>query len=1716
MAVAVTVAAAAEMVRPGELDLSFNPGTGADGPVHTVAVQSDGRIVIGGAFDSFDGVPRNGLARLEANGRLDLSFDPQPGPIPQRPEFRIAIDTLAIQTDGKILAGGAFTQFDGSPANRMVRLNPDGTRDFGFNTPSEIRAVHAFALDSQERLLTAVLFPIDNRYWSPLVRLHTNGQLDLSFKPPQFGFPYSRTILTHPLEEQVLLGGSFPEAPDGQRLVQLAPDGSSIWSATREAIEGSPVSLTWQGTRGILVGFGGEISSGGSIVRLTLNGQRDTSFRTWATGSINALVTDSTDRVLVATGAGMAGDQKRNGIVRLLPDGALDTRFHPGLGVDTGIVNGMVVQQDEKLLLVGEFKSYDGHPRSGVARIHLGDLEDPVPQIFQQPQGAHPDVGSDLLLYVAATGHPPLRFQWRHAGQNIPGATNDTLNLTRLTAPDAGDYSVLVSNPFGLAISANATISIPSQPIWPGAIDYSFKGPEFPYGAALFPSLPGDGKFYIAGHFATLPRTNLARFNFDGSLDESFASPFTGFYLPQRLIVQPDGRIIVAGFRMNGDFGPDVVRLNPNGSLDSSFNATISLPYNNAVALKDDGKFLIVRVTTDREEELVRLNRDGSLDEDFAARDPRLGAARFYNFRAVVQLDDGRIALSATHFNPSAGDQSRILILERDGTRIVDEGFHFSSEVLGGYATPTALVKQSDGRLLIGGSFTSVDGAEAWRIVRMNTDGTLDPTFPLNPEPNVSAGQILVQPNGKLIVVGAAIVRLNSDGSIDPGFHVPIKYIQSVINAPEGKLIATHGYALVRLHGGEPPPGTPIVTTQPIAQSVRLGGHTSFSVHVVSATAFSAQWELDREPIPGATNLVLQLEDVKLQQGGHYRVVLQNSEGTTSSDEVELKFVELGNRRITVDPEFSPGAGPDGPIQAIAIQADGRIILGGYFRSYQNIPCRHMARIYRDGALDESFDAGMTFTNPVRFVSILADGRIAAAELLKDVYGDATRVRVSRLSISGTIEHGVTFDLQWRRALGLDRDGALFATEGSELLKFGSPVALDPSGEILIAPYNLDYQGVAVDAMGRIFITGDFQSIGGEIRNRLARLNVSGTLDRSFIPTGPRRLSSSMVSGLDGDIWAASSSEVSRTNCDGHLEFYQDFWLEPSPGSIIGGISALAAAPGGDLIIGGSFGAVDQIRRANIARLRVARLEGQAPAIRTHPADQFLVEGHTATFSVITESQDCVTHQWFHDGLPLAREISRVLTIRNLRKEHQGLYLVKVRNSRGEVVSRAARLVISSADTSAGSVDLDYPSVQPDAPVTVLVAQSDGSVIVGGAFRTIQGEPRAGLARLDSKGFLDPAFLPPDIVRTRGVSPVSSVVPLSDGRLMVAGPFNIRTNSQRAGVMRLLSTGALDETFASGSGPVSRDPGWIHTIVEDGEGGFLVGGSFESFSGGPATGLIRLRENGDLEPGFSLVLAHWYSDGSKATATVASIVRQGVNAFIVGGYFTHANGMARPGLLRIENGRLDPRFVPGFSMGSVNKVALEPDGAILVQGYFTLPGWGPRYAIVRLRANGAIESVIGPDAPTFNLLGIQPDGMILGADKSSVIRYTSDGIVDDTFEAQVASAWVSVQTVLPVSGRLLVGGGFDFINGTPRANLAWLAADSPRILRLFSSRLDERGFTTSIQSDSGGTYVLEFKASLTESAWTPVASTAGDGGVKKLNDPLAAARNGFYRVRVDE
>ncbi|MBL0912280.1 MAG: T9SS type A sorting domain-containing protein [Bacteroidia bacterium] len=187
----------------GQLDNTFANMTGTNAQVKVIALQADGKILIGGDFTSYNGVPVGRIARLNADGTLDNTFSGSAS---------ATVNAITLQTDGKILVGGDFYTFNGTVVNRITRLNSDGTLDNTFSSGSGANmVVHAIALQPNGKILIGGQFNTYNGdQIGHLTRLNTDGSRDLTFNPGNPGCDNTLTnIIVEPGAQTAIIAGHF-------------------------------------------------------------------------------------------------------------------------------------------------------------------------------------------------------------------------------------------------------------------------------------------------------------------------------------------------------------------------------------------------------------------------------------------------------------------------------------------------------------------------------------------------------------------------------------------------------------------------------------------------------------------------------------------------------------------------------------------------------------------------------------------------------------------------------------------------------------------------------------------------------------------------------------------------------------------------------------------------------------------------------------------------------------------------------------------------------------------------------------------------------------------------------------------------------------------------------------------------------------------------------------------------------------------------------------------------------------------------------------------------------------------------------------------------------------------------------------------------------------------------------------------------------------------
>lgn len=393
-----------------ESTATFDPGTGADLSVNCVAVQADGKILVGGPFTTFDGQPRNGLARLHANGAVEdtVTFNPGTGPGGSSDPMK----GIAVQPDGKIIIVGNFTSVNGQPRGGIARLNPDGTPEstatFNPGTGASGGGVASVVVQADGKIVIGGNFTtLNGQPRNRIARLHSDGSLEstATFNP---GTGANVIVYCVALQEdgKILLGGAFSNVNGQARkgIARLNADGTVESAATFN------------------VGTG---TTGGSYF-----------------GRVHGMAVQANGKILIGGDFTAVNGQARKMIARLNSNGSVESTatFNPGTGVsgtdeDTR-VEGVTIQGGGNILLSGFFTGVNGQSRLSFAQL----ANDAATQTLTIPDvtkvqwmrgGAAPEVGYvtfELSIDGGANWTPlgsgtRIAGGWERAGLSLPGGS---------------------------------------------------------------------------------------------------------------------------------------------------------------------------------------------------------------------------------------------------------------------------------------------------------------------------------------------------------------------------------------------------------------------------------------------------------------------------------------------------------------------------------------------------------------------------------------------------------------------------------------------------------------------------------------------------------------------------------------------------------------------------------------------------------------------------------------------------------------------------------------------------------------------------------------------------------------------------------------------------------------------------------------------------------------------------------------------------------------------------------------------------------------------------------------------------------------------------------------------------------------------------------------------------------------------------------------------
>ncbi len=1566
----------ARLSADGTLDLNFHPW--ANEMVHCFAMQSDGMIVVGGAFSQLGGWTRNGLARLNADGTPDSGFSASLGA-----SGYAGCYALAVQPDGKLIVGGYFNTLGGQPHNNLGRLEADGTVDFGFQADAD-GEVKSLAILPDEKILVGGYFTeLCGQPRTNLARLNSDGTLDAGFDSGPIGSVYALAIQP---DGKIVVGGSFTTAGGQPRnsIARLNADGS-LDGGFNPGVGGiSPYSyvysLALQADGRILVSGYFTTVAGQSryyLARLNADGTLDSGFNPSANGVVDALAIQADGKVLVGGAFSFLGGRTRYSLGRLnatepatqsltfdattitwlrggtspevwrtsfdhSPDGLMWTSLGEGARIPGGWrLSGVLVPSGGRLRAQGWVSGGYGSGSAWFVEAYAGE-----PVLVAEPLSRTNDAGTTATFSVVVRGSEPISYQWFKDNaplgdeRNVAGANTPTLTLTNVLGGDTGAYHIVVSNSLGSVTSATATLTvldpvIIAQP----ASEARELGQSVTFSVTAVGTAPLDYQWWkddaplSAANEASLTLTNLQAG--DAGAYRVVVSNSLGS------VTSMDVRLTVNVITLETNFNPMV-----NGSVF-------------AQALQPDGKILLggdfTTLGGQPRNRIGRLNADGTLDAGF---NPGASGTVF----SIAVQADGRILLAGGFTSLAGQTRNHLARLQVNGT--VDEEFNPGTD-----GDVTCLALQADGMILVGGCFSTLNGQSRRNLARLNADGTLDSALSQGADNCVAS--FAVQPDGK-ILVGGFFTTLNGQGRNRIG----------------------------RLNAN----GTPDYSFNPGADA-------------------------------GVTALALQA-DGKILVGGYF---------TRLGGQVRTNLARL-NPNGTLDGTFNPHAGTlyegDYPtVYSLAVQADGMILVGGSFSTIAGEQRYYLARLHADGSLDKTFNP--TMGSAVYGLALQPDGRILAAGSAA-MPGGQWRENLVRLNNSAPATQGLVVDgstINWLR-------------EGT-------------GPEVWRTTFEHSPDGLVWTALGE----GTRVPDGWQLTDVV--LPSGGTLRaRGYVTGGQCNGSSWFAEVSRGQpIFVASSD--SRTNnagttatfsvAPGGSEPFSFRWLKDGipladDANVLGTSSAtltlsnvFKADEGGyAVVVSNSFGS---------AISTVARLTVVDPVITVQPGSQMRQLGESATFTVTAVGTAPLQSQWWKNDSPLPGGTNASLTLTNLHARDVGNYHAVVSNSCGSVTSAVAFLSVNLA-----TLDTTFLPTA-DRTVNALAMQPDGKILVGGTFTRMGGQYRTNLARLNADGSLDAGFATISGAGPRAVSTMVNALSIqADGKILVGGRFTRMSGQARTNLARLDADGTLDSGFATGLAG-SKASAQVNVLAIEADGRILVGGDFTMIGGQQRTNLARLNVDGTVDGGFNP--GPRMSGGSfwLNSSAVQSLAVQPDGKILLGGSFTTLAGQPRSNLGRLNpDGSLDVAFNPGAN-SNVLALVLQADGKILVGGSFTKIGGQSCTNLARLDPDGSLDGSFTPGiggatggfrsrSTSVSALAVQTDGMILvggsftktgGQARTNLARLFADGTVDGGFNPGPSGGVNATlnSIALQSNGAVLLGGYFSTLAGVPRLNLARINATGP-------------------------------------------------------------------------
>ena len=1324
---------------------------GVAGSVNAIAIQPNGLAVIGGFFFSYDATPVYSIARLLTNGFLDPNFNN----LQPRGAYDGTVSAIAIDTNGRIVIGGSFTSYDGSNVQNIARLNYDGSLDTTFHSGIGFNSyINALAIDTNGNILVGGGFTSYNTTnCNHIARLLPTGGLDPAFLPnngnglTNFGTDQEVNSVAMDGHGNIILGGDFSYV-NGAPLsfvARLLPGGAVDPSFVPEIGPDDAVySVATAANNEILIGGAFQnynLISRSGIALIATNGALDTTFvpGTGADGVVYSVAVQPTDgNVLVAGQFRSINGCRRLGLARLLPNGWMDTSFmDTSYNQYAGLINKafndpvnvayvMALQPDGNILVGGSFTNIGGgsardsiHTQVNITRIigtptagpqtgggGIGNCPGNI-TLTQNPYTVN-DTGSQLFVTLERlNGSLGPAMLTLGTNLNAPGPGAATAADFGLVLPATSLYNeiynvwgnILPYGTYGWRESdgfygfnnniqpdadfnnssvVNLTINNNTT-----ALQNLFANLSLLDSTELGISKSGFGPLILGGvTIPTYPALGLPEASLE-IVNNNFPPGEVGFSATNYTALDTSNSVTITVFRTNGSFGAiTVYYCTSDGTAENGVNYTGS-PSNSTPSPATKLTF-----------------RDGQTSATFNVPIIPQSAVRNTTQFHLFLYDSNPSGVLDSSVPPLVSSTSTVTIIDGNyppghlsftsPTYSVDKGGVATVGVMrsgGAVGVMTVQVRTSNGTGANGVNYTSITNMLSWANEDVSVKTVAVPTL----QDNIVEGPKTVN----LSLFNATnVANTNSDSSILTSPSSAVLTIQEVdtygnLNfvVPNFNIMQNAGQALItviRTNGATGPLSVSFATSNDLSATANFG--PSYQP-ALAGTNY------------GATNGVLNFQSGQSSATFAVPIYYTPGESTAANRVVTLELLN-GNpaaisgqfpiyaHLIILDPELvnypagnvdlttRNGTGFNNVVNSLVMQPDGSVLAGGAFTFFNQYPFNYLARLQPGGNFDSTFlfnQAGPNGTVLQVLSQTPTTGQTNGSVMIAGDFtqvDEVNRAGIARLNLDGSVDE--TFNP------GSGADSTIYAIaetflpaavpgQSNTIAYYigGSFANYDgfPSGGIarLNASTNsLGYQGtldpnfnaaqgvtgidaavhaLAVQANGQVILGGDFTSFNSVAYNHLVRLNVDGSVDTGFNPTtnfGPadsvRAIAIQpdgqiLIGGLFTNVGGSNLNYLARLNgADGSVD--TNFNLGLGGNDVV---LALAVDSQGRILVGGEFTQFSGVTRSGVTRLNPdgtvdptinfgTGAGGFVDAIAVQNNDEINLGGGFATFEGVPEN----------------------------------------------------------------------------------------------------------------------------------------------------------------------------------------------------------------------------------------------------------------------------------------------------------------------------------------------------------------------------------------------------------------------------------------------------------------------------------------------------------------